>query len=159
MKDLKLVTKEIGLELKELGWIWDTPRILQIRNNLIIEHTRHIDCTVGSDFVALPAIQQVIEWLDFWGIKLTYNIYNCPGDGIIYYTKGRVYDGTRGEILPFDNRKKNTWKSWDEMVLDLLPEALLVLSEDIKMGKVEDKVEEAVKENIIRKTKFYNEDE
>lgn len=134
---ITLVSIEIAKELKKLGWCRKTPAIYQLSTNTIFEPQRHINTNIGNDFYPLPALQQVIEWLEQWGIILTWE--NFEYNGINYYVnaiaKGSsTWGETKPQSAPDEYCFKNNaheWYKWDDMILGIIPLALELIEKEI----------------------------
>lgn len=123
---INLVTLEIAKTLKELGWAWETPVIIRTRTGEIQRPLRPIDCNIGRDYMYLPTISQVTEWLERWGFVFTsgYETYN----GLGYYSHPKIYfKDEEIESQPEDN----WWSGWNEMMLGIIPFTLEYLKNHI----------------------------
>lgn len=123
---ISLVTLDVAKTLKELGWAWETPRIVRIITGEILRPIRQIDCSVGDDYMYLPTVSQVTEWLGKWGFIFTsgYETYN----GVGYYSYPKIYFKDE-EIDP--QPKEEWWQGWEKMMIDLIPFALKYLKDHI----------------------------
>lgn len=127
---ITLVTKELAKELKTLGWCWESPALLQLSTGEILTPQRKIDTNIGNEFAPLPAIQQVISWLELWNIRISWDNIERIDDteyySLIKFDSVGNWLGSGNEVS-FSGK----WRRWENMILEVLPKVIKLIKKEI----------------------------
>lgn len=153
----RLVTPEVSKVLKELGWNWKTQAILKVKSEEVVIPVKDIDCNIGDTYRYLPTLQQVISWLENWGITFSYRLSLIEGK--IYYDSFRIVTARGYTSSPSPSSTSTTFEN---LIEDNLMYILIFLKNSLKgviaggRWSMEGAFKHMLKNNHIIKTEIYN---
>lgn len=154
----RLVSPKISKLLKELGWKWPTHVILKVKTDEVVIPIKEIDCNVGDAYRFLPTLQQVVHWLDHWGITIKYEIISVGG--VICYTNLKIITEMHEAGIKINIDSEIYWEdlieSGLEKILDIFKNNLLRETLGYEEWIMEKYYRKVLAQNAIVHTSIYD---